>query len=56
MGSLFTGDGKFINQQGESQKGIILAKGALADLDNFENFIDDIYQAREKTFERKVEM
>jgi len=36
--------------------GLILAKGALADLEDLDNFLNDIYTARGKSFERKVKM
>ncbi len=49
---------EFTKQQNKdlTKKGLILAKGALADLEDFDSFIDDIYKARNKTFERTVKI
>jgi len=38
----------------EDSKGLLLAKGALADLDDFDQFVEDIYRAREKSMDRTV--
>jgi len=35
-------------------EGLLLAKGALADLEDFEQFIEDIYRARESAADRNV--
>ena len=39
-----------------SKKGLILAKNALADIEDIDRFIDDIYQARGQAFERKIHL
>jgi len=38
----------------EGKQGLLLAKGALADLEDFEQFVEDIYKARESSIDRKV--
>jgi prevent-host-death family protein len=38
----------------EHSKGLLLAKGALAELEGFDQFVEDIYQAREKSMDRTV--
>jgi len=35
-------------------KGLLLAKGALSDIEDFDQFIGDIYEAREKSTDRVV--
>ncbi|MEW6378181.1 MAG: type II toxin-antitoxin system prevent-host-death family antitoxin [bacterium] len=51
---------EFINQQSREQakNGFCLAQGDLADMntEDFDRFLDDIYQAREEAFERKVDI
>jgi prevent-host-death family protein len=34
--------------------GLLLAKGALADVEDFDQFVEDIYEAREKSIDRVV--
>jgi prevent-host-death family protein len=41
------------SQKGKHE-GLILAKNALADFDDMDQFIKDIYKAREESTERKV--
>ncbi|MBN1850506.1 MAG: type II toxin-antitoxin system Phd/YefM family antitoxin [Deltaproteobacteria bacterium] len=47
----------YIQKWTESDKneGLIAAKGALADMEELNNFIDDIYRARRESTERSVE-
>ena len=40
--------------EGEGSRGLLLAKGALANLDGFEKFIEDINKARENSTDRKA--
>jgi prevent-host-death family protein len=40
-------------ETGENE-GLLLAKGALADLEDFEQFVEDIYKAREHSTDRNV--
>ena len=46
-------------KQGEmspSKNGLILAQGSLADLEDLDSFLEDIYKAREESFERTVKV
>jgi hypothetical protein len=49
---------EYIKQFGNhpSNKGLILAKNALTDIEDIDRFINDIYQARGQTFERKIHL
>ena len=49
---------EFIRQQkdAQSENGLISAQGALADLEDLDRFVEDIYKAREETFERTVKV
>jgi len=38
----------------ENSKGLLLAKGALAELEDFDQFVEGIYQARKKSIDRAV--
>jgi prevent-host-death family protein len=38
----------------ESSRGLLSAKGALADMDGFDQFLVDIYQARKNSTDRKA--
>lgn len=38
----------------EKGEGLLLAKNALADMEDFDRFIEDIYMAREESVERDV--
>ncbi len=40
--------------EGEGSRGLLLAKGALADMDDFDQFLEDIYKARENSIDRKA--
>jgi len=40
-------------ETGENE-GLLLAKGALSDIDDFDQFVEDIYKAREGSTERNV--
>jgi len=35
-------------------KGLLLAKGALAELEDFDQFVEDIYQERKKSIDRAI--
>jgi hypothetical protein len=39
-----------------SKYGLVLAQGSLADLADLDSFLDDIYKAREESFERAVKV
>ena len=39
--------------EGEGSRGLLLAKGALADMDGFDQFLEDIYKARENSTDRR---
>ena len=47
----------YLKKWGETggNEGLLLAKGALADLEDFEQFVEDIYKARERSTDRNVE-
>jgi len=38
----------------ENSKGLLLAKGALAELEDFDQFVEGIYQARKKSIDRAI--
>ena len=40
--------------EGEGSRGLLSARGALADMDGFDQFIEDIYQARTNSTDRKA--
>lgn len=40
--------------EGEDSRGLLSARGALADMDGFEEFLEDIYQARNNSTDRKA--
>lgn len=40
--------------EGEGSTGFLSAKGALADMDGFDQFLEDIYKARENSTDRKA--
>ena len=40
--------------KGGGSDGLLLAKGALAGVEDFDQFVEDIYQARENSIDRKV--
>ena len=40
----------------EEHGGLLLAKGALAEMEDFDQFIDDIYRAREGAGDRNVKV
>ena len=40
--------------KGERSRGLLLARGALADMDGFDQFLEDIYKARENSTDRKA--
>ena len=42
-----------LSQKGQSE-GLLLAKNALADFENMDKFIEDIYKAREESKERSI--
>ena len=40
--------------KGEGSGGLLSARGALADMDGFDQFLEDIYQARNNSTDRKA--
>lgn len=42
------------SSQKDQQDGLLLAKNALADFEDMDQFIEDIYKAREESTERRV--
>ena len=40
--------------EGEDSRGLLSAKGALADMDGFDQFLEDIYKARKNSTDRKA--
>jgi len=40
--------------EGEGSGGLLSARGALADMDGFDQFLEDIYKARENSTDRKA--
>ena len=49
---------EFIKQEEKAlpKNGLILAQGSLADLADLDSFLEDIYKAREESFERTVKV
>lgn len=49
---------EFIKQEEKAlpKNGLILAEGSLADLADLDSFLEDIYKAREESFERTVKV
>ncbi len=41
-------------EEGEGSRGLLSARGALADMDGFDQFLEDIYQARKNSTDRKA--
>ena len=41
--------------ENEKGQGLLLAKNALADMEDFDQFIEDIYEARDESTERGVQ-
>lgn len=40
--------------KGEGNRGLLSAKGALADMDGLDQFVEELYEAREKSTDRQI--